>query len=318
MKFIISAESRVLDALRTLVPGASGRTLRQMLGLGRVSVNGVPCTIATHRVRPGDVLEVGRRVHPPPGGGLEVCYEDRDLLVVHKPAGLLTVAAPGERERTATAFLGRYLRARNPSGKAYVVHRLDRFVSGLLVFAKSEQVQRALRRLFEAHEVDRKYWAVVEGRMPRDSGTIRSHLAEGSSKRVSSTTDPERGKLAVTHYRVLRRFADLTVLEVSLETGRKNQIRAHLAEIGHPVVGDRAYGSTADPLGRMGLHAFRLGFEHPVRRERLLFATPPPPEFRPYLPAAEDGEAPRKEIGARAVTIRTAAGSAARRAARSP
>jgi RluA family pseudouridine synthase len=165
----------------------------------------------------------------------------------------------------------------------YIVHRLDKFVSGLLVFAKSERVQAALRRLFEAHDIDRRYWAIVEGRVHGDSGTIRSHLAEDRSLRMRSTTDTSQGKHAVTHYRVLRRFPRLTALEITLETGRKNQIRAHLSELGHPVAGDRAYGSTVDPLGRMGLHAFRLGFEHPIRKVQLRFETEAPPEFRRYL-----------------------------------
>ena len=283
MKLVASAESSVLDALRAMVPGASARTLRQMFRQGRVSVNRGVCRIPSQTLQPGDVLEVGRRGHPPPAGGLEVVFEDRDLLVVHKPAGLLTVATPHENERTACAYLDGYVESRHRGGRVYIVHRLDKFVSGLLVFAKSERVQAALRRLFEAHDIDRRYWAIVEGRVHRDSGTIRSHLAEDRSLRMRSTTDTSQGKHAVTHYRVLRRFPRLTALEITLETGRKNQIRAHLSELGHPVAGDRAYGSTVDPLGRMGLHAFRLGFEHPIRKVQLRFETEAPPEFRRYL-----------------------------------
>jgi 23S rRNA-/tRNA-specific pseudouridylate synthase len=159
-------------------------------------------------------------------------------------------------------------------------------VSGLLLFAKSESAQVFLRSLFEAHAIDRRYWAIVEGRVKRDAGTIESHLAEDRTMRMHSTGNPREGKRAVTHYRVLRRFQELTSLEITLETGRKNQIRAHMSELGHPIVGDRAYGSTIDPLGRMGLHAFRLGFEHPVLRRPMDFRIEPPPEFKPYLPHA--------------------------------
>lgn len=254
-----------------------------MLQQGRVRLNGEVCRIASHPVRPGDVLEIGSRLPAAPGGGLRIVHEDRDLVVVYKPAGLLTVATPNEKEKTAHAFLRNRAGSHRGRKTVFVVHRLDKFVSGLLVFAKSEPVQASLKSLFEAHAIDRRYWAIVEGRVKRDSGTIESHLAEDRTMRMRSTKDPRKGKRAVTHYRLLRRFPEYTSLEITLETGRKNQIRAHLSELGHPIVGDRAYGSTRDPLGRMGLHAFRLGFVHPSRSEAMLFETEPPPEFRPYL-----------------------------------
>jgi 23S rRNA pseudouridine1911/1915/1917 synthase len=134
------------------------------------------------------------------------------------------------------------------------------------------------------HDVQRKYWAIVEGKVERARGTIRSRLAENKSLRMHSTADKNLGKPAVTHYRVLRCSGKTTALEVTLETGRKNQIRVHLSEMGHPIVGDRAYGSAQDPMGRLGLHAFLLGFKHPATGEPLLFQTEPPPEFLKYLP----------------------------------
>ena len=283
MKFSASAESVVLETLRVAVPGASGRTLRQMLQQGRVHLNGEVCRIASHPVQPGDVLEVGRRLPAVLEGGLKIVHEDRDIVVVHKPAGLLSVATPHESENTAHAFLRRHVRSRGGQRTVFVVHRLDKFVSGLLLFAKSESAHTSLRSLFEAHAIDRRYWAIVEGHVEKDSGTIESHLAEDRTMRMRSTKNSGEGKRAVTHYRVLRRFPEMTSLEVTLETGRKNQIRAHLSELGHPIVGDRAYGSTMDPLGRMGLHAFRLGFMHPSRQQPMLFETDPPSEFRPYV-----------------------------------
>ncbi|NWG12371.1 MAG: RluA family pseudouridine synthase [Acidobacteria bacterium] len=285
MKRVLSAESSVLEALRSAVPGAPARTLRQMLEHGRVRLNGQVCRIASRRTCPGDVLEIGRRAFPPPRGGLEVVYEDQDVLVVVKPAGLLTVSTPHEKQRTAHAYLREYLKHRSPGSKVFVVHRLDKFVSGLLVFAKSERIQWQLRRLFEAHAIDRKYLAIVEGDVERNAGTIQSHLKEDHRLRMRSTPSSLDGKRAVTHYRVLRRSAGLTCLEVSLETGRKNQIRVHFSELGHPIAGDRAYGSRSDPLGRVGLHAFRLGFEHPGLHRKMLFEAEPPPEFQPFLPA---------------------------------
>jgi 23S rRNA pseudouridine1911/1915/1917 synthase len=256
-----------------------------MLSQGRVRVNGDLCNVATRNVRRGDVLEIGPRRTPAKlPRGLEILYEDSDILVVRKPAGLLTVATVGERERTVYAYLRQYLKERNPPKRLFIVHRLDKFASGILVFAKSERVKSVLKGVFSRHEIRRKYWAIVEGNVEKDNGTIRSYLAQDRSLRMHSTEDKRRGKSAVTHFRVLRRFHNITALEVTLETGRKNQIRVHLSEMGHPIVGDRAYGSTQDPLGRLGLHAFQLGFKHPVRGTPLEFQTEPPPEFSRYLP----------------------------------
>jgi 23S rRNA pseudouridine1911/1915/1917 synthase len=256
-----------------------------MLSQGRVRLNGKPCKIARHPVQRGDVVELAEKSAPAvPLHGLEIIHEDNDLLVVHKPAGLLTVATEHERERTAYAYLRTYLKQSHPRQKLFIVHRLDKFVSGVLVFAKSEGAKEKLQGMFHRHDIERKYWAIVDGHVAKDRGTIRSTLAEDQSKRMRSTNKVGAGKHAVTHWRVLRRLSNWTTLEVTLETGRKNQIRAHLSEMGHPIVGDRAYGSTVDPFGRIALHAFRLGFLHPTQGMPLLFETPPPPEFRKYLP----------------------------------
>jgi RluA family pseudouridine synthase len=285
VKAATPAARSLIDALRSLVPGAPNRTLRQMLSQGRVSVNGETRRIASYPVKTGDIVEVGPKSVPiSKEFDLEIVWEDPFLVIVHKPAGLLTVATPHEHERTVHSLLRRHLRQHHPRQNVWVVHRLDKFVSGLLVFAKSEKVQQELKKLFARHIIERTYWAVVEGRIEKDRGTIRSRLLEEQNMRVHSTTEENRGKLAVTHYHVLRRFPNLTALEITLETGRKNQIRVHLAEIGHPVAGDKAYGSRIDPLGRIALHAFCLGFAHPVEGSPCRFVTEPPPEFRPYLP----------------------------------
>jgi 23S rRNA pseudouridine1911/1915/1917 synthase len=235
-------------------------------------------------VQAGDLLEIGPGEHPDRTRGIRIFFEDEHLLVVGKPAGLLTVATAHERERTVFAFLRDYLQAGRRGEKPFIVHRLDRFASGILVFAKSEGIKEALQAQFQKHTVDRKYWAIVEGAVANPKGTIATRLAENSAGRMHSTAEPEAGKHAVTHYRVVSRFPSVTALEITLETGRKNQIRAHLAEMGHPIVGDRSYGSTTDPLKRLGLHAFTLGFQHPAKGKRLVFRSDPPPEFRKYLP----------------------------------
>jgi len=285
VKLVLPAESTLLGAVRLLIPGASNRTLRQMLERGRISLNGKIHKVAAHRVFPGDRLEVLVRGESRAGlHGLKIVFEDNDLLLVEKPSGLLTVATMHERDRTAYAFLREHLKERDPRLKLFVVHRLDKFASGVLVFAKSEPVQSRLQELFSRHEIERRYWAIVEGRVARDQGTIRSRLAENPAQRMHSTKDAAKGKEAVTHYRVLRRFPQLTALEIRLETGRKNQIRVHLSEMGHPIAGDRAYGGTSDPMGRLGLHAFLLAFRHPGSAAPVRHQTGIPPEFARYLP----------------------------------
>ncbi len=279
-----------------MVPGASHRTLRQLLQHGRVRVNGAASKIAAQRVVPGDVVEIVAQGDPSPTvSGLQIVFEDKDILLVEKPAGLLTVATAHEQEKTAYAYLRQYLKKCNPKQKLFIVHRLDKFVSGVLVFAKSEPVQAKLQTLFSRHNIRRKYWAIVEGRVEKDHGTIRSYLAENRARRMHSIQDGSDGKLAVTHYRVLRRFPQLTALEVTLETGRKNQIRVHLSEMGHPIVGDRAYGSTVNPMGRLGLHAFLLGFSHPVSGTAIEHKTRIPPEFARYLPRGPSSKAAKKD-----------------------
>jgi 23S rRNA pseudouridine1911/1915/1917 synthase len=284
VKLASPSETNLLEAIRALVPGAPNRTLRLMLQHGRVRINGETAKVASQLVAAGDEVEiVDQGESRPQVRGLQIVYEDKDLLLVEKPSGLLTVATEHEQERTAYAYLRQYLKERNPKQRLFIVHRLDKFASGVLVFAKSESIKARLQALFSSHNIQRKYWAIVEGRMEKDRGAIRSFLAENRAGRMHSTEDVSEGKMAVTHFRVLRRFTQLTALEVTLETGRKNQIRAHMAELGHPIVGDRSYGSKLNPMGRLGLHAFLLGFMHPMLGTPVEHTTKIPPEFARYL-----------------------------------
>ena len=203
-------------------------------------------------------------------------HEDDDLLVVDKPAGLLTIATERERQRTAYRLLRDYVAAQPGRQRLFIVHRLDRETSGLLVFAKSEPVKRALQAQFEARTVERVYVAVVEGRIGAAAGTLRARVAEDPrSLRVRTT---RRGSEAVTRYRVLERRAHSTVLELALETGRRGQIRAQLAALGHPIVGDTEFGSRRDPVRRVCLHATRLGFRDGTGRARR-YESPAPAAF---------------------------------------
>jgi 23S rRNA pseudouridine1911/1915/1917 synthase len=210
----------------------------------------------------------------PPALGL--VHEDDDVIVVDKPAGLLTIATERERQRTAYRMLRDYVAAQPGRQRLFIVHRLDRETSGLLVFAKSERVKRALQAQFERRTVERVYVAVVEGRVAVPAGTLRARVAEDPrSLRVRAG---RAGREAVTRYRVLARRAHSTVLEVTLETGRRGQIRAQLAGLGHPIVGDAEFGSRRDPVRRVCLHATRLGFLDGTGRVRK-YDSPAPAAF---------------------------------------
>jgi 23S rRNA pseudouridine1911/1915/1917 synthase len=208
---------------------------------------------------------------------LRLVHEDDDLVVVDKPAGLLTIATERERQRTAYRMLADYVGAQPGGRRLFIVHRLDRETSGLLVFAKSAAAKRALQAQFEARAVERVYVAVVEGRVAAASGTLRARVAE--DPRTLRVHTSRRGREAVTRYRVVERRPRSTVLELSLETGRRGQIRAQLAALGHPIVGDEAFGSRRDPARRLCLHATRLGFLDGTGHA-VTFESPAPDAFK--------------------------------------
>jgi RluA family pseudouridine synthase len=212
-------------------------------------------------------------------GGLAILYEDRDLLVIDKPAGLLTMGTDKERERTAYWMATDYVRKgfeRSPR-RVYIVHRLDRDTSGVLVLAKTPEAKNILQDHWD--EVEKTYLAVVHGLFAEPAGTISSYLAENRAQVVYSTTDPAQGKLSRTAYRVVREDGAVSLLEVRLLTGRKNQIRVHLADRGHPVLGDSKYGRPDDGCKRLALHARTLVLKHPSTGQRLIFEAPVPPHF---------------------------------------
>ncbi|HYB41065.1 MAG TPA: RluA family pseudouridine synthase [Candidatus Methylomirabilis sp.] len=264
----------LLDRLGALHPGASRRTLKQWLERGRVEVAGAVVRDGRVSIGPGDrvALRAGGEVPFPPR--LRLVHEDAALLVIDKPPGLLSIASERERERTAYRLIWDYLAAGRPPRRPFVVHRLDRDTSGLLVFAKSPAAKQKLQEQFEMRTAERVYLAVVEGRVRADAGSLASRLRHDRALRVSSGP---AGKLAITHYRVLARRRDTTALEIVLGTGRRHQIRVQLAEMGHPIAGDREHGSRTDPFGRLALHARRLALVHPSTGRAVSFESAPPP-----------------------------------------
>jgi 23S rRNA pseudouridine1911/1915/1917 synthase len=264
----------LLERLHALYPEASGRSLKQWLETGRVEVNGRPARDGRLALAPDDTVVLAARRAVPFPRGLSLVHEDDAILVAVKPSGLLTIGTDRERDRTAYRQLWDYLAAKRQ--RPFIVHRLDRETSGLLVFAKSEETKRALQAQFEARTVERVYLALVEGKPSEDRGTLESRLAEDRMLRVRSAA---KGRPAITHYRVLRRRREGSLLELRLGTGRRHQIRVQLAEAGWPIVGDVAHGGARGSVGRLCLHATRLGFVHPVTRRPVVFESAPPADW---------------------------------------
>ena len=290
--FRVEATDELLTFLMRKMDGKSRTAVKSLLGHRQVTVNS---SVQTRHDTP---LKEGDKVCISAGKGnvelrhpkLKLVYEDEHLIVVEKKQGLLTVAAhPGSQEMTVMSVLKAYVRKQNPRNNIYVVHRLDRETSGLLVFAKSVQMQEYMRSYWKELVKERTYVALAEGVFEKPVGTITTWLTEDKRNAVvySSPVD-DGGAKAVTHYKVLKDRRDSTdqpcmsLVELHLETGRTNQIRVHLASIGHPVVGDRKYGHGNDfsPVDRLCLHARVLEFIHPATERIIRFETPIPKEFR--------------------------------------
>lgn len=208
--------------------------------------------------------------------GLTILYEDRDIIIVNKIHGLLTVSTDREKEKTAFVHLNDYVKKGNSRSKEriFVVHRLDRETSGVLVFAKTEIAKRYLQE--EWKEFSKTYFAVVHGNLQEKEGLITSYLLENKAHRMYSVKDPEKGKLSKTGFKVLKESANLSLLEIHLFTGRKNQIRVHFSEKGHPVVGDKMYGIMQKGAVRLALHAASITIKHPFTKKEMTFKTEPP------------------------------------------
>jgi RluA family pseudouridine synthase len=211
--------------------------------------------------------------------GLPILHEDRDILVVEKPSGLLTIGTDRNKSRTAHYLLNDYVRKGDPKSRnrVYVVHRLDKDTSGVLIFAKSEQAKKFLQENWE--HTDKRYLAVVHGRVLPKEGKISTYLAENSAQRVYSTPDVAKGKLSHTEYKVLKVAKGLSLVEIHLLTGRKHQIRVHFAEKGHPIAGDRKYGDGNLVSKRLALHAQLISFIHPFSKKQMIFDTGMPEDF---------------------------------------
>jgi 23S rRNA pseudouridine1911/1915/1917 synthase len=288
--FEITTPARLLDFLFAALPDKSRTTVKSLLTHRQVSVNRLVTTQFDQKLRLGDRVEIsaekGRAEFRHPM--LRIVWEDDALIVIDKKYGLLSIATDKIIQKTAYHILSEYVKAEDPRNRIFVLHRLDRETSGLMMFAKSQEIQRRMQSNWNETVAERKYYAVVEGAMEPPAGTITSYLAENKVFKVYATT-PEEGKEAILEYKTLSVNRDCSLLEIGLETGRKNQIRAQLESVGHPIAGDKKYGAQSSPMGRVALHAGSIAFVHPVTGEEMVFTSPLPYKFHALFDRKKQG-----------------------------
>jgi RluA family pseudouridine synthase len=284
-KMKVNEETTLLAAL--IKSGYSRTKVKQLLKYRALSVGELPAKRLEQVVAPGEIITITSEkeggTQYPPCPGLDIIYEDEDILVIDKPPGLLTIASETEKTKTAyhklTACIGERTGGKE---RIFIIHRLDQGTSGLLVFAKNEEAKHILQGAWQ--EARKKYRAVVEGVPQKSSDTISSYLCESKIHRVYSVAiDNGEGKYAQTEYQVVQAEAEYALLDITLLTGRKNQIRVHLADIGHPVAGDKKYGAKTDPIKRLALQSYFLAFNHPKSGQPMAFTLDMPPKFKSLL-----------------------------------
>jgi 23S rRNA pseudouridine1911/1915/1917 synthase len=292
--------ARRIDKIVRALTNMSVRQAQGLFDAGGVSLNGAVCKEPWKWLKIGDEVaveyEANRRYKAAPKArkyaGFELIHEDAHLLVVSKQANLLTVPTDNGETNTLLHRLSDYLaRGRQHRPKIWIVHRLDRGVSGLLVFGKRAEISTQLRAQMAEHKPLRRYLAIVAGTMKQEEGTFDSYLATSEGLTRYSVPDADKGERAITHYRVVERLPEATLVELRLETGKRNQIRVHLAEAGHPVLGDERYKPQQAKhrlwkVKRLALTAVELGFAHPITGEELRFEVPPAPEMTTFLTEA--------------------------------
>lgn len=270
----------LLEYLLKTIGESRSKTKAILQGHG-IRINGKVVTQFDTPLNAGDTISVSRhkRKSDFKNKFVKIVYEDRWIVVVEKNIGILSMAA-GHSSLNVKSVLDDYFAKSHQKCRAHVVHRLDRDTSGLMIYAKDIDTEQILEHNWHQIVYDRRYVAVTSGEMKDDNGTIANWLKDNKAYITYSSPVDNGGKYAVTHYHVLNRTTEHTLVEYKLETGRKNQIRVHSADMGHPVCGDIKYGNGDDPLHRLCLHAYMLCFTHPVTGERMDFSTPIPTAFR--------------------------------------
>ncbi len=257
-----------------MYPDSSNTAIRELLKNKRVYVDNI-LTVNAKKIIEKDHTVIIKQIVKKIPYGIEVIFEDKDILIINKPENLLSVPLDNEKAENALYILRRYFNTKN----IFVVHRIDKATSGIMMFAKNQTTVDKLNRMFKNHELARQYLAVVSGNMKENKGTWRSYLLEDEKYNVRSV-NKEKGKIAVTHFEVVRRSKNFTYLKLNLETGRKHQIRVHCKDAGHPILGDKRYSLDSSPVKGMCLHAYLLAFSHPITEEKMSFTAPAPKKFK--------------------------------------
>ncbi len=276
----VDQSAELLSYLFASWPDLKKTQIRNWLKHQAVMVNDRPVSQFNHPLQPGDVVSIRNDRFAAPktslGSGIKIYFEDAALMVIDKPENLLSIASEAEQEKTAYFLLTDYVRRGNPLSRArvWIVHRLDRETSGLMIFAKTPEAKEKLQGGWD--QAEKKYQAVVDGHLAKKEGTMESDLDESNPFKVFSVRPSENTRHAVTHYRELARSPWHSLVELTLETGRRHQIRVQLSDAGCPIIGDEKYGARSNPAKRLGLHACALRFPHPVTGRELRFASPLP------------------------------------------
>jgi len=278
MRTTVHKSATLIEFLTEQYPDSPRARVKKLLQSGTIRINDKPVTLHSYPLKPGDVFEINKQAGNAARAGLPfpVLYEDQDVIVIDKPAGISTSSTDGSL--SIQEILSVFLKSQSKGRfRAFVVHRLDKEVSGVLLFAKTHESMEALKERWQ--ETEKYYYALVEG-MPKEAvGTIKSWLIEDRSQKVHSVTEREEAKFSVTNYTTIKAVDKNTLLDIKTDTGRKNQIRVHLSDIGCPIVGDRKYGASDEFKRRVRLHAYSLSFPHPVNGKTINVRTPIPEGF---------------------------------------
>jgi 23S rRNA pseudouridine1911/1915/1917 synthase len=279
--FKVEKHDELLKFLLLKMAQRSRKTVKSLLSNKQITVDGKLVTQFNHPLNIGQEVSVNtlRSVETEKLNGLKILFEDSSIIIVEKKEGILSVATKKEKENTAYVILSEHLKKESLKSKVFVIHRLDRDTSGVMMYAKNQEVQKILQKNWNESVIERIYIALVEGSVKQKEGTITSWLKENKNLLMYSSDKEGDGQKAITKYKVIKTGKDYSLLQVQLETGRKNQIRVHMKDIGHTIVGDEKYGSKQNPIKRLGLHAYILSFKHPVTGETLSFTSKIPAEF---------------------------------------
>ena len=276
----VSSDGVLMDLLLEKFSQRNRNFFKTLLKFKKIKVDGRVVLQYNYPLKKGQLVEINweKESEKSLPGGIEILYEDHDIIVINKPAGMLAVATMSEKTRTAYSILSDHVKKQHRNNKIYVIHRLDRETSGIMMYAKNHDIKESIKEDWYNNVPERTYVAVVEGRIKPPAGTIVSWLKENSGTFMYSSHDRE-GKKAVTHYETLQSSGDFSLLKIELETGRKNQIRVHMQDKGVPVTGDRKYGAKMNPISRLALHAMVLAFLHPRTGKLMRFESRIPDSF---------------------------------------